>query len=79
MEESGMPKEDIISELIQRPFLKNLTTKIFSYLDLRSLDHCIRVSTNWNSAIKQLSNNILSEIDWIDKGFTANCRPLRNI
>ena len=66
MEESGMHREDIISDLIQRPFLKNLTKKIFSYLDVRSLDNCRKVSTKWKAAVKQLPINILREIDWID-------------
>ena len=70
--------EDFISNLIQRPFLRNLTNKIFLSLDIKSLDNCRKVTKTWNTAINELPINKLREMDWIDDSFTPMCLPLSN-
>jgi hypothetical protein len=69
---------DIISNLIQRPFLGNLTEKIFNFLDIKSLENCRKVSKEWETAINKLPINKLREIDWVDDFFKPMCLPYSN-
>ena len=56
--------------------MSNLTKKIFSFLDMKSLDNCRKVSEKWETAINDFSISISREIDWIDDSFMPECRPL---
>ena len=74
----NMTQTDIISALADRPFLSDLCSKIFSYLDLKSLRDCKAVSGRWKRAVTLLPVPVKREIDWIDRSFSPQSLPLTN-
>ena len=70
--------EDIISALAGRPFLAEIGVKIFSKLDLRSVQNCKKVSRSWRNVAEQMPLSIQREADWIDPSFTPRSLALTN-